>query len=288
MVGPSNFLDILFTKSVPHILEIIFFSLDYESFKRCLEVSTAWRELLTSERYVKRAKSVFRGNSDENKLWQAAEDCNVEKVRGSIFVDVNCIKGWNKSTPLCVAAENASATSNVSQKNVIQLLLDRGANPNLANFYGWTPLHWAARNGKGDIIQVLLHREADPDLANRYGWTPLHLAAEYGHKDVVQLLLKGGAERNKADVQGETPLFNAARKGHKDVVQLLITAGAEPNKATKSGKTPLHLAQQHGHVDIIDILKGNAHIRDDKSDCEGGSRDQPRRSGRKRKVMDRF
>ena len=59
-VAPCKF-DILFTKSVPHILESIFFSLDYESFKTCLKVSTTWRELLTSETYITKEKSVFYG-----------------------------------------------------------------------------------------------------------------------------------------------------------------------------------------------------------------------------------
>ena len=42
----------LFTRSVPHILEKIFFSLDYESFMRCSEVNKTWNDLLTSEPYL--------------------------------------------------------------------------------------------------------------------------------------------------------------------------------------------------------------------------------------------
>ena len=41
----------LFTESVPHVLEKIFFSLDYESFKTCKEVSISWNKLLTSESF---------------------------------------------------------------------------------------------------------------------------------------------------------------------------------------------------------------------------------------------
>ena len=52
--------DKLFTKSVPYILEKIFLSLDYETFKKCREVSNAWKEQLTSESYQQKAKSVFR------------------------------------------------------------------------------------------------------------------------------------------------------------------------------------------------------------------------------------
>ena len=44
-----------FTKNVPHIFEEIFFQLDYESFKTCLDVSKKWRELLTSETFKRRA-----------------------------------------------------------------------------------------------------------------------------------------------------------------------------------------------------------------------------------------
>ena len=61
----------LFSMSVPHILEKIFFYLDYESYKECLEVSYAWNELLISKSYQKKGKSVFQDElmRDEGKLW---------------------------------------------------------------------------------------------------------------------------------------------------------------------------------------------------------------------------
>ena len=52
-------IEALFSKNLPHLLEKIFFSLDYESYKRCLEVSVVWRNLLTSDSFKKRGKSVF-------------------------------------------------------------------------------------------------------------------------------------------------------------------------------------------------------------------------------------
>ena len=48
------------SKCFPHILENIFFSLDYESFKNCLEVSNGWKCVLTSMRYQTVGKSVFK------------------------------------------------------------------------------------------------------------------------------------------------------------------------------------------------------------------------------------
>ena len=50
--------DTLFSKSVPHILEKIFFSLDYASFKNCLEVCSEWNGLLTTKQYQRRGVGV--------------------------------------------------------------------------------------------------------------------------------------------------------------------------------------------------------------------------------------
>ena len=88
-----------------------FLSLDYESSKICLVVTTTWREFLTAELYPWKAKSVFHGEIvyDEVKLWQAGQEGNVEEVQnlsGSILADGNCVKGSDHSMPLCEAALN--------------------------------------------------------------------------------------------------------------------------------------------------------------------------------------
>ena len=61
---PSN-IDILFKKYVPHILEKIFFSLDYESYKRCIKVNSTWKNLLQSESYQRKAKALFHDQISE-------------------------------------------------------------------------------------------------------------------------------------------------------------------------------------------------------------------------------
>ena len=170
-----------------------------------MEVSTAWKELLTSESYQKKAKYLFhseiaqdtRKAGYEEKLWYAAKEGNVEEVQRLsrfIFVDVNCVKGWNRSTPLYEAAMNAlnSLASNASLRIVIQLLIKRGANPNLADFRGCTPLRDAAICGNNDLIQLLLDGGADPNKEDEDGRTPLRLAQ---NKDVVDLLKRTGRKR---------------------------------------------------------------------------------------------
>ena len=51
--------DLLFNRNVPHILEKIFFNLDYESFAACRKVSKAWSELLSSKSFRKKEEDLL-------------------------------------------------------------------------------------------------------------------------------------------------------------------------------------------------------------------------------------
>ena len=142
----------LFTKNVPHILEKIFFSLDYASFKNCLEVSKSWRDLLTSESFLSRGKSVFCEDIKKD-LLLAVWKGNVDLIKGvlsSFMVDINftyTLYTLNMS-PLILAAWQ-------SRRHVVQLLLDRGAEPNMAAQNGMTPLSYALQMGHMDVANIL-------------------------------------------------------------------------------------------------------------------------------------
>ena len=199
---PCNF-DTLFSKNVPHILENIFFSVGYASYKICLEVNSEWKELLTSERYITKGKTVFKEEimKDEEKLSKAARADNTDEARMILatgMVDINCRFGHFGSTPLLEAAMQG-------QKDVAQLLIESGAELSKADIRGRTPLHWAAINSQKEVAQLLIESGADLNVADEGGRTPLHRAAMNGHTEVAKLLIESGADIDEADNQGHTP-----------------------------------------------------------------------------------
>ena len=102
----------------------------------------------------------------------------------------------------------------------------------------------AARDGQVEIVESLLERGADVNAARGDGLTALHLAAEGGHQAMAEALVAAGAAVDAGTrIGGYTPLHVAARAGHGAVVLRLLEAGADPNaRTTNSGVTALHLA----------------------------------------------
>ena len=242
----------LFTKNVPHVLENIFFCLDYESYKTCLEVCKTWNELLTSKSYQVKGKSVYHDEilMDEYLLEYATRTDNkyeVRKLLSTCLVNINCVRICIGYTPLLKASQ-------MGHKDVVKLLLDKGADPNKAGRLLGTPLHVGAKGGYRDVVQLLLDRGADLESKDKWEQTPLHKAVIEGHKHVVQLFLDRGADPNMADENGSTPLHNAEGESCRDVVQLLLDNGADPNRIDKDGNTPLQLAAERGLKDVVQLL----------------------------------
>ena len=187
-------LDKLFSRNVPHILEKIFFSLDYESYKKCYEVSHTWNEILTSEQYLRIGKSVFQEeiSEDETKLSIAIEKGDAAKVKRILstrMLDINkkCQSGW---APLYAAVV-------FGHKEIVQLLLERGAEVNAKSRIGWTPLHCAAGKGYSDFVKILLDKGAIPNTKDNYERTPLFIAECNGQVAIANILKNYMSKKSK-------------------------------------------------------------------------------------------
>lgn len=71
---------------------------------------------------------------------------------------------------------------------IVRLLLENGAPPNVPQEGGWVPLHEAARIGDTEMVKILLQNGADPQLRSNDGKSAAELARTNGHEEVVKLL----------------------------------------------------------------------------------------------------
>ena len=253
-VGHCAF-DILFSRHVPHILEKIFFSLDYESFQACFRVKSAWSELLSSQPYQKWFKRmIIKKTENEKKLWDLLDlhETSASEVKQLVsaegWMNINSVAGLDQSTPLYQAAWH-------SRIDLVQVLLNGGAEPDKANKEGCTALLLSAQNGNKEMVQLLLDHGADPNKASPKGNTPLHVVAVPDPcTEVVKLLLDRGAQPKKENDFGSTPLHTAAKYGRKEMVQLLLERGADPKKKDEFRWTPLRYAATYGHTEVVELL----------------------------------
>ena len=280
-----------------------------KTFKLCPKaIDWGWSQFITSDRiqqegYVAndsltvRASVTVKSSSvnidaDDAELYlkSAVEDGNSEAVKTCLAqgAGVNCQFKDDLYTPLHTAC---SSSSNSGSLEVLNLLLERGADGNACNKWRETPLLIAANNGHYAAVNALLKHGADPSLCSEAGWSALTFAAHKGYNDIVTLLLKAGAPvnvrvtedlstplhkacaggkpghlsavkqllENGADVHAlnkwrETPLLTAANHGQGDAVEALLKHGADPCKCTDTGWSPLSIAAYKGHDDVVRLL----------------------------------
>lgn len=181
--------------------------------------------------------SVNKKTGGYTPLCTAASCGNVEAARILLDkgADINLASGPQENAPLHFAVSQRPSDLTI-------LLIERGANMNVKNKDGETPLLYAMHRGTTSS-QVLAEKGADVNASNLGGVTPLMAAAVYPGEDTAGKLLEFGAKIDAQSASGDTPLHCAARAGSTSVIKLLMSKGADAKAKNKAGQTPADLAK---------------------------------------------
>ncbi|KAH0173560.1 hypothetical protein KCU67_g1212, partial [Aureobasidium melanogenum] len=138
----------------------------------------------------------------------------------------------------------------------VRVLLEYGpiGSVRMRGLNGATLLHRAAWRNYADLVELLLDKAADPNAQDDLGQTPWSQNFRLEFKDVLQALLRGGANPNERDPEGRSTLYFAAAGGHLANVKLNLECGVDPSMKTACGWTPLHWAASNGHFHCVQAL----------------------------------
>lgn len=145
-----------------------------------------------------------------------------------------------------------------NQRPCVELLLKKGANPNLCSTMGMNPLMSALFLGHEEVTLAILKRNTtnlENYLQDRS--TALHLAVQSQMKQVLEYLCRSGCDARRTRLDGYNPLHIAAEQGWLEGVKLLLTHCfyIDSKARTKAGATALQLAEQHQHEEVAALLR---------------------------------
>ncbi|KAJ5884928.1 hypothetical protein N7495_009438 [Penicillium taxi] len=167
------------------------------------------------------------------------------------------INGFNQSArPIDVAAYEG-------HNDMIELLLDKGAEIENSIPGTSSALDWACDNGQIHTVQWLLDHGAYVNSLGIGGRAPLHSAVQSQSLELVKVLIKAGAKLNLIDNSSNTPLSLAAALTDMEILRFLVASGADLELATHFERNELEMARQWGRLDAAAIMEEELQRRQD-------------------------
>lgn len=117
--------------------------------------------------------------------------------------------------------------------------------------FGNQVLFHAVSGNHLDVVNYLIERGADPLIRSQDGSSLLHLAAGAGNIELATRLIEVGCAVDGVDVNGESPLMMAILAEHESMTQLLIAKGASVTLTNGTGATPLSVAAKKGWTNLL-------------------------------------
>jgi ankyrin repeat protein len=193
--------------------------------------AAGWGDLATVEALIKSGVDVnYETKPGLSALTEAIRRNHPDVVRALLAAKADVNPGKPDKAPILQTEDTL---------DMIPVLLEAGANPNVVNSSGATPLFHAVQGGRLDIVKVLLAAGADPSprTSNSGGRSALVLALTNRSLEMAMVLLKAGANVNAATDYQDTALRIASAgdsRAHLEMVRALLARGAD----TEAGQVP--------------------------------------------------
>jgi len=216
--------------------------------------------------------SVLNANWDlAKRLIEAGADVN----QWDIYGEAPLFTATGLYTRINGGRASIDPLNETSGLDIVHLLLERGANPNMQLFFrpanvsgstntkGATPLIRAATNGDVELVQLLLEHGADATLYMADRQTPIHavLAGRSSEDDALELIrifYTAGTDidtialvNHREEVRGGTALHYAVRKRYSEVIKVLASYGIDMNAKDQDGLTALDYTQSRGFMPFM-------------------------------------
>ena len=138
----------------------------------------------------------------------------------------------------------------------LRLLVELGADVNARNGADWPLFLVAAANVSRDVLALLVEKGADPLVVADDGQTALHRAMLNERTAIgnAEFLLEKGADINARDQMGWNALDKAALDNLVEATKFLLSKGAEANHVDGRGMTAQQVAKERGYDEVVALL----------------------------------
>jgi len=137
----------------------------------------------------------------------------------------------------------------------VENYIKKEININAKNKSKWTALAYACKYNHIEIVKLLIDNGADVNIAVNTGSTPLHIALNGGNTEIAEYLIENNADINVKDIMGMSALAWAAKQGDLELVIFLVKNGADINSQNVNSRTVLDVATNN-NVKIYLRTKG--------------------------------